>query len=449
MTHGLGVRRLGCPNVAWFVLLALVAAPAGALAQAGVSSSQLAPLENALTPKPLEPQGQLAQPDLSPGEQVLFGIHRGAALLLSPLLEFGVRKGLVGGGGDKVEGLKIKPGPLGSKSGGALTLGYAVYPAPVWAGVSAGFSIKGYMDDSAFIGVRDPRGTNYLRFTGTYDLDTRDEFSGLGMDSPEGDETDYRQEEIRFMGDAQVTVGETFRIGARGGYHKNNMLEGKNDDIDDTEDVFGDSLVDGLPIPGLPQTTDKFSQFGGFLALDTRDIVGNPSWGVLLAGSFDAFRGIDETPFDWDRWSGEFEGYLPLPDERRVIAVRAWVVHQDPQEGQALVPFYFLQSLGGGSVLRSFTGMRFQDNDLLYGALEFRRRVWTAKEGKVALDGDFFVETGGVYRDITDEVSLGDMEQSFGTELRVVVPDDVMGRLGVAVGSSEGVKVYLGGGGRF
>lgn len=449
MTHGRGSKRLGFPNVAWFVLLALAAAPAVAAAQAGARSGQLPVFERALTPDPPVPRERLAEGELTGVEKVLFGIGRGVGLLIGPLLEKGAEKGLISGGGGVSEGLKIEPGSLGSKSGGGMTVGYVLYPAPVWAGASVGFSTKAYQEHSAFIGVRDPRGTNYLRATGTYDLDREDEFSGLGMQSSEDDESDYRQEEIRFLGDGQVTLGEVFVIGARGGYHKNNLLAGKNDDIDNTELVFGDVLVGGLPIPGLPHETYKFSQFGGFLALDTRDVPGNPAGGVRLGGSFDAFRGIDETPFDWDRWSGEFEGYLQVPDETRVVAVRAWVVHQEPQEDQTLVPFFQLISLGGSSVLRSFPGMRFQDNDVIYGAFEFRHRVWVAKDGQVALDGGLFAETGGVYQDITEEAELGDMEQSFGTELRLLVPDNVLARFGVAVGSSEGAKVYLGGGGRF
>ncbi len=442
MTHGSVVRRLGFPKAAWLFAFVLLAAPAAGFAQQP-------PLEGALSPQPLEPREQLAQPDLTPGEQVLFGIHRGVSLIVAPLVEFGVQQHLLGGGSGRVEGFKIKPGSLGSNSGVGLTLGYVVYPAPVWAGISAGISTKGYMEHSAFLGVRDRRGANYLRATGAYDLDPEDEFSGFGMTSPENAETDYRQEEIRFIGDGQVAAGEYFRIGARAGYRKNNLLVGKNDNVDNTEDVFGDTLVGGLPIPGLPRETDKYSQFGGFLALDTRNDPSNPDRGVLLGGSFDAFRGVDDTPFDWDRWAGEFAGYLPLPNETRVIAVRGLVVHQEPKNGQVLVPVYYLSSLGGSSFLRSFSSFRFQDNDLLYGAFEFRRRVWTEKQGQAALDASLFVETAGIYRDITDSAELGDMEQSFGTELRLLVPNDVIARFGVAVGSSEGAKVYLGGGGRF
>jgi hypothetical protein len=85
---------------------------------------------------------------------------------------------------------------------------------------------------------------------------------------------------------------------------------------------------------------------------------------------------------------------------------------------------------------------------VVYSAAEFRRRVWAEEAGQAALDASLFVESAGVYRDLTDELELGDMEQSFGTELRLVTPNDVVARLGVATGG-EGAKFYVGGGGRF
>ena len=70
------------------------------------------------------------------------------------------------------------------------------------------------------------------------------------------------------------------------------------------------------------------------------------------------------------------------------------------------------------------------------------------RPGQVAVDATLFVESAGVYRDVTEDVELGDMEQSYGTELRVVVPNDVIARIGVATGD-EGARFYVGGGGRF
>jgi hypothetical protein len=419
---------------------------------AAEAAAQQPPLEGAISPEPLEPQVELAPANLTGAEAVLFGLHLGAAYVLSPLLEWGAEQGWLGGGTGTVGGLDIQPGSLGSNSGVGLEVGYVVFDEPVWAGVSAGATTKGYMEHSAFVGLRNLSGSRYARATFTYDLDTEDEFSGLGMGTPEDSETDYRQEEFRILGDAQIDPAANVRAGLRGGYRKNNLLPGKNDDFDDITEVFGDSLLedeDGdFILPGVSGEEGEYAQGGAFLAFDTRDRAGNPSSGVLLAGSFDAFRGVADTPFDWNRVAGEIAGYVPLPDETRVFAVRLVGVHQAPLHGQPLVPFYYLSSVGGGSVLRSFSSFRFQDNDLLYAAAELRRRVWTENAGLVAVDASLFAESAGVYRDLTEDVELGDMEQSYGTELRIVVPNDVVARLGVAVGG-EGSKVYLSGGGRF
>jgi hypothetical protein len=446
MNSTLALRWFGLAKVALLVLVSLLAVPPSKV------RAQQPPLEGALAVEPEKPREELAQPGLTEGESVFFAIHRAGALILAPLVEWGVENGLLGAGAGGVGGLKIRPGSLGPGAGIAASVGYVYFSEPFWAGASAGGSVKGYQEHALFIGARDRRAANYVRATGTYDLDTEDEFSGLGMKetSPENGETDYRQEEWRILGDGQVALAEIFRVGARGGYRKETILSGKNDSFEDTQVVFSDSSLPGVGIlPGLLDKVAKYTHVGGFAAIDTRNDARNPDRGVLLAGSFDAFRGASDTPFDWDRWAGEFAGYLPLPDETRVIAVRALAVHQNPREDQTLVPFYFLSSLGGSNLLRSFSSFRFQDNDVLYGAAEFRRRVWTERQGQAALDASLFVETGGVYRDLGDSASLSQMEQSFGTELRVLVPNDVLARIGFAVGSTEGSKFYVGGGGRF
>ncbi|MFN2432122.1 MAG: BamA/TamA family outer membrane protein [Gemmatimonadota bacterium] len=427
------------------------------LRPAGIDAQQ-PPFEGAVSPEPLEPRERLTEADLEGPDAILFGVHRVVSLGLAPLVEFGVEKGLIGSGSGSIEGFRINPGSLGSNSGIGLSVGYVAYPAPVWAGASVGYTTKRYQEHEAFVGVRTDRGDRYLRVTGSYDLDTEDEFAGLGMDSPEfidEDEqdpaTDYRQEEIRLLGDGAVLFAENVRVGARGGWRKNNLRGGENDDVEDTQAFFQDSLLPGVgaELPGISGEAAEYGQYGGFLAYDSRNDPNNPDRGLLLAGSADLFRGVSETPFDVDRFAGELVGYLPLPDETRVFAVRLLGVHQEPGEDQVLVPFYYLSSLGGGSFLRSFSSFRFQDNDLLYGAAELRRRVWTEAAGQAALDASLFVESGGVYRDLTEDVSLGDMEQSFGTELRILAPNDVVARLGAALGSSEGAKLYLSGGGRF
>jgi hypothetical protein len=422
-------------------LLLLLLFPAWGLAQQP-------PLEGAVSPEPEEPREQLAQPNLEGAEAIFFGVHRLAALVLAPIVEFGVEKGLLGRGSGEIGGFKIAPGSLGSGSGVGAQASYEYFSEPFWAGVEGGISVKGYMDHSAFIGARDVIGNRFIRATGRYRLETENDFSGLGMGSPEDAETDYRQEEITIIGDGQVSPAAGIRLGLRGGYRTNSLLRGKNDDIPDISDVFVDSLTGVALLPGLSGENADYVQGGAFVAYDTRNDAGNPDRGLLVAGGFDAFRGVSDTPFDWNRFSAEIAGYLPLPDETRVIALRLTGVHQNPLHGQELVPFYYFSALGGANFLRSYSSLRFQENDVVYAAAEFRRRVWAEAEGQAALDASLFVESAGVYRDLTEELELGDMEQSYGTELRLLTPNDVVARLGFA-GGGEGVKLYVGGGGRF
>jgi Omp85 superfamily domain len=391
-------------------------------------------------------------------EEILFIVHKAAALIARPGLELGWKAHLLGTGGGPPGGFSGNIGGSGPKSGTGITLGYVYYNNPFWAGIDGAVTYKGYTNDYVFVGVTDPKYNNFLRARVDYDLDRHDEFSGLGMEteldqedggSPENEETDYYQEEIRVMGEGQVRLSDVTYLGGRGGYRKNNILKGKNEDIPDITKVFA-----GVPLPGvgiLPGVSDEnanYTQVGGYFLVDTRDVPGNPGRGVLLGGGYDSFRGVDDTPFDWDRWTGEFAGYLPLPDASRVIAVRIFGVHQDPKNGETLVPYYVLSSIGGPKALRSYDSQRFQDNDQLYTGIEYRRRVWSDPENRFGIDAALVAESAAVYRDMFDKFDLGDMKQSFGTEVRLLTPNNNDLRMGASFGD-EGGKFFISGGGRF
>jgi hypothetical protein len=406
-----------------------------------------------------DPPQRVADVETAKGfEEVLFIVHKGAALLAKPGLDLGWKLGLLGVGGGPPGGFRGNIGGSGPKSGTGITLGYVYYSQPFWTGIEGAVTYKLYTEDSAWLGVTDPTYENFLRAIVTYDLDRHDEFSGLGMEtecvdrvdcSPENEETDYYQEEFRVLGEGRVRLGEGFYLGGRGGYRKMNILKGKNDDIPDITKVFGDVFLPGVGVlPGVSGENADYTQAGGYLLLDTRDVPGNPSRGLLLSGGYDIFRGVSDTPFDWNRYSAELAGYIPIPDASRTIAVRIFAVHQDPENDETVVPYYSLSSIGGPSLLRSYDSQRFSDNDMAYAAIEYRRRVWTHPEGWYAVDAALVAESAAVYRDMFDDFSLSDMKQSFGTEARLLTPNNTDVRLGCSFGD-EGGKFFVSGGGRF
>lgn len=406
--------------------------------------------QNAPEPKRADRPTQVTDvPEAEGFEHYLFILHWAAGALARPGLDLAWKLGLLGEGAGELGGFGGGIGGSGPKSGTGVRAAYEIYQNPLWAGVSGEITFRGYNEESVWIGVSDPTLESFARAIVTYDLDRHDELTGLGMDTPEDSETDFGQEEIRVMGEGQYQFAPTFFVGARGGWHKNNLLEGENDDIPNTGDVFGDSLLPDVGIlPGLSGENGDYMQTGAYLAVDSRDNVGNPADALYAGLAFDAFRGVDDTPFDWNRWSAEASYYIGLPDAQRVIALRFFGVHQDPLHGQAVVPYYFLSSIGGPSFLRGYDSQRFSDNDLIYLAAEYRRRVWTHPDRWYAIDASIVAETAGVYRDVFDELELGDMEQSFGTEARLLTPNNVDLRMGVGVGS-EGARFFVSGGGRF
>jgi outer membrane protein assembly factor BamA len=99
------------------------------------------------------------------------------------------------------------------------------------------------------------------------------------------------------------------------------------------------------------------------------------------------------------------------------------------------VPFYFQPTLGGAKELRGYREFRFRDqNSLLLGA-EYRWEAWWA------LDGALFVDAGTVAARRQD-LSLGDMDVSYGIGFRFHSNSAVVGRLDLAF-SREGFVPLL------
>ena len=96
---------------------------------------------------------------------------------------------------------------------------------------------------------------------------------------------------------------------------------------------------------------------------------------------------LDDLGYDFSRFGGEVQHFVPIFDKKRVIAVRAAANHYEPRGGST-VPFYYMLPLGGTDSIRGFTDFRFRDlNAVLFNA-EYR---WEAFSG---MDMALFYDVG-------------------------------------------------------
>lgn len=332
-------------------------------------------------------------------------------------------------------------GSLGSKSG-FWGLGVGLHrdtrsPTGFKAGATAAATWRLYQEYTAYLGWNHPEKRPYGRLTGFYDRDTRDQFWGLGPDTPEGGETDYSLEQ--FGARAEVGLPAWFRVSGNVGarYEKSFVFKGENDKEDDTVEEF----------PDIPGVLDPQQELWGPFAnvvLDLTDAPGHPTQGVRIKGRGALWRSVDDQDFNWFTYGGEVQGHLPLGSEWHILSALAGFDTAEPENDGDEIPFVYLPFLGGSTRLRGHESWRFTDRTAAYGTVEYRYRIW--EENKQDLEKASVIETaifydlGGVGEKLGD-VDLTD-ENSYGFELRGYVTDKHLFRLGIAR-SDEGTRLNL------
>ena len=180
---------------------------------------------------------------------------------------------------------------------------------------------------------------------------------------------------------------------------------------DTDEGLFGTSLeeqFDPATIPWFDSRTD-YLHYGATVELDLRDTT-VPEAGVVLRGEVAVYDDRDLDRFDFNR-----------------VAVE--------------VPFYLMETLGGGSTIRGFREYRFRDARTLLMSAEYRWELWTY------LDFALFADAGKVFSESSD-LDLHDLETAVGFGLRGHGPGGTVIRFDLAR-SREAIKVHIGGGPSF
>jgi len=226
-------------------------------------------------------------------------------------------------------------------------------------------------------------------------------------------------------------LGRFVSVDAHGGWLRAEAEEG----------FFGsslDELFDPVGVPGFETTTD-YLHYGATAELDLRDAT-VPGAGLVLRGEVARYDDRDLNRFDFNRVAAEVQVHVPLGVRSRLLALRARTSRSVAASGSE-VPFYLMETLGGGSTIRGFREFRFRDARTLLLSAEYRWELWPY------LDFTVFADAGKVFSE-SSELDLHDLETAVGFGLRGHGPGGTVIRLDLAR-SREAIKVHIGGGPSF
>lgn len=253
-----------------------------------------------------------------------------------------------------------------------------------------------------------------------------EDFYGLGPDSSRDDRTDYRHEEGSFDAVAGYPFTRWFGVQGRVGYLRTHVGRGTVDDRPDAQDLFDDDSVPGL------DDQPNFFHFNAGLYLAYEDEPHLPAG--ILGIQWARFDDIDDQRFEFNRFTLDARGYLPLGSRQRTLAGRFYLSRDDADDLMQ-VPFYFMNSLGGHDTLRGYQDFRFRDSNLIYLSGEYR---WEAAAG---VELAFFYDTGKVFPQGTD-LSFDHLKHSFGFGIRAKSMRRTLLRIDLGH-SEEGTSVFF------
>ena len=280
-----------------------------------------------------------------------------------------------------------------------------------------------------FHGLQKRGSTDYfLYLDARYSNLPQEDFYGLGEDSIEENRTNYGLE----MSSGSLFAGYRLQryILLAGGvrYLQPNLFQGKDDRFPTTEAVFDETTA-----PGLTRTPDFLVMALAFV-LDYRDRPGNPHKGGMLGFEVTRYNDRGGNQYEFTRYQFDARQYIPLASQQRILALRMLTSFEDP-DGDASVPFYLQETLGGGEVLRGYDDFRFRDKNLFYMSGEYR---W---EAHAALEFALFYDTGKVFADRSD-FNFEDLRDSYGFGVRFKLAHSQFLRIDTAK-SEEGTIVYV------
>jgi hypothetical protein len=261
---------------------------------------------------------------------------------------------------------------------------------------------------------------------GVYRHQPQDDYFGPGPDSLGENRVSYLYKDNEFNGRAVFTPRSWFNVGTRFGRISPTIDQGTDDLMPSIEQVFDDSDAPGL----TEQPTFLYGE--GFAEIDYRDEPGHTRAGGHYAVRLRKYSDRDLDQYGFNAVDVRLRQFFPIFDKKRVFAFQLAVSGTDAASGSR-VPFYYQPTLGGGQSLRSERDYRFRDTHMLLMNAEYRWEAFSA------LDMALFTDWGKVAPKFSD-LDFSDLEHAYGIGFRVVAAQNVIFRLDIATGGSEGIR---------
>jgi hypothetical protein len=259
---------------------------------------------------------------------------------------------------------------------------------------------------------------------------TQVNYYGIGPDSLEENQSQYRLQSTDFVGYVTATPNYWLSItGELGWLMRPNVQSAGGSfapNVPTTVQLFPNDPAVGL------STQPNFAHGEAAIAADTRDHRGYPTSGGLYRAASTFYSDQSSGTFSFREYEAEALQLFPLADKRVVLAFRGWALHSQVPTGHQ-IPFYLMPAIGGSNTLRDYPDYRFHDNNILVVNAESRFAVYQH------VDAALFVDAGNVAATFS-ELNLD--KTNYGAGLRLHTDTTTIARLDVAYGSN-GWKLFF------
>jgi hypothetical protein len=259
---------------------------------------------------------------------------------------------------------------------------------------------------------------------------TQVNYYGIGPDSLEENQSQYRLQSTDFVGYVTATPNYWLSItGELGWLMRPNVQSAGGSfapNVPTTVQLFPNDPAVGL------STQPNFAHGEAAIAADTRDHRGYPSSGGLYRAASTFYSDQSSGTFSFREYEAEALQLFPLADKRVVLAFRGWALHSQVPTGHQ-IPFYLMPAIGGSNTLRDYPDYRFHDNNILVVNAESRFAVYQH------VDAALFVDAGNVAATF-GELNLD--KTNYGAGLRLHTDTTTLARVDVAYGSN-GWKLFF------